>query len=934
LVNHLLYASNANTIVKRDFAGTSPAGDKLYRNEGVPRGGKHPVFKDVSGAAGIRENGYGLGVVVSDFNNDGWPDIYVANDYIANDLLWLNNHDGTFQNRIATATKHQSYSSMGVDAADINNDGLPDVATLDMMPEDNARKKMMYSFMRYDRYEVERRMGYEPSFMRNMLQLNNGTRKASAAREPFFSEIGQLAGLHETDWSWSVLMADFDNDGWRDVHITNGMGKDMLNIDYVLFRHDVAARGQFTSAGERDRFTARKLAEFGNVALKNYLFRNNGDLSFSNVSDGSGVAIPSISNGCAYADLDNDGDLDLLVNNINQEAFVLRNEARETGPGKAGHYLSLQLQGNAPNRSGFGAKVRVYTGDRVQFAEQNPVRGYVSTVDKRLHFGLGNAARVDSIVVQWSDNKWQTLRNVPADQVVSLQQREATQPVRPASPDERPLFAEVTNDRRIAFKHEEAFFDDYSFQHLLPQKYSQLGPFLAEGDVNADGLTDFFVGGAYNQSGSFFLQQPNGSFAPRKLTTGAKDEEDLGSLLFDADGDKDLDLFVNSGGYEYDAGSPYYRPRLYKNDGKGHFSLDTTAVPATINTSAQCVTGADYDGDGDTDLFVGGRISPSQYPVAPRSYLLQNNAGRFRDVTAEACPPLAAPGMVTAAVWTDFAGDKAPDLAIAGEWMPLRFFENKGGRLAETTASTGPAHTQGQWRSLAAADIDGDGDADLVAGNLGLNNKYKATPEQPIKLFAKDLDGSGSIDPVMAYHMPGPDGRRQLYPAIGRDQFAAQVPAIKKRYLLHSNYSQANIDAIFSPQDKAGMVELTCEETRTVWLENTGTGKFTLHVLPTAAQLAPVNAIVCTDVNGDGRPDLLLAGNEYQTEVMTGRYDASYGLLLTGDGKGNFTPVAPAASGLVVDGDVKDLKVITTAKGERIVLVAINNDHLKAFRIR
>ncbi|MBD0254453.1 MAG: VCBS repeat-containing protein [Cytophagales bacterium] len=931
LLNHLLYAANANTITKRDDAGPSPAADKLYRNDGPPKGKGHPVFREVSGAAGIRENGYGLGVVVSDVNNDNWPDLYVANDYIANDLLWLNNGDGTFRNGIATAVKHQSYSSMGVDAADINNDGRPDIATLDMLPASNERKKMMYSFLRYDRYEVERRMGYEPTFMRNMLQLNHGTRSAAGkAGEPFFSEIGQLAGVHETDWSWSVLMADFDNDGWRDVHITNGMGRDFLNSDYILYR-DNLAREYSTNIPERNRAVVQKLAEYGEVPLKNYLFRNNGNLTFSDLSAAAGLDVPAISNGCAYADLDNDGDLDLAVNNINGAASLFRNEVREAGKGNAARYLTLRLAGDAPNVAGFGAKVTVYAGGNRQSAEQSPVRGYVSTVDQRLHFGVGRAARVDSLTVTWPDDRQQTLRDLPADQVVTLRQKEATGKATARPPAALPLFAEGSAGRKIAFRHQEEFFDDYSFQRLLPQKYSQLGPFLAEGDVNGDGRTDFFVGGAYGQSGRFFVAQPDGTFRAKDLSTGEKDEEDLGCLLFDADGDRDLDLFVNSGGYEYDAGSPYYRPRLYRNDGKGGFSQDPAALPAAINTSAQSVAGADYDGDGDTDLFIGGRVSPSQYPVAPRSYLLQNNGGTFRDVTESVCPALAAPGMVTAALWTDWDGDKKPDLVLAGEWMPVRFFRNAGGTLQETTAATGLTHLQGQWRSLAAADLDRDGDPDLVAGNLGLNNRYQASPTQPIKLFAKDLDHNGSIDPIMAYYLPNGEGQRQLYPAIGRDQFALQVPGIKSKFPQHAGYSAVAVGQLFNENDRQGMLELTCEETRTVWLENKGNGRFALHPLPVEAQLAPVNAVVCTDADGDGFLDLLLAGNEYQAEVTAGRYDASYGLLLKGNGKGGFTPVGPAASGFIVDGDVKDLKLIDTGNGEPLVVAAVNDAPLKVF---
>ena len=496
------------------------------------------------------------------------------------------------------------------------------------------------------------------------------------------------------------------------------------------------------------------------------------------------------------------------------------------------------------------------------------------------------------------------------------------------------LFTDVTQEKNIDFKHAETFFYDYSFQRLLPQKYSQLGPFITSGDINGDGLTDFFAGGAYNQSGRFFIQQPDGHFLSKDLVTGQKGEEDLGCLLFDADGDKDLDLFINSGGYEFDAGSVHYLPRLYKNDGKGNFTLDAAALPRTIFTSAQCVTAADYDGDGDEDLFIGGRISPNQYPLPPHSYILQNNNGQFTDVTETVCKALTEPGMVTAAVWTDFNNDKKPDLVITGEWMPIRFFENVNGTLKEVTDNTGLQHMNGQWRSLQAVDLDHDGDMDFVAGNLGLNNTYHASPKEPIKLFAKDLDGNGTVDPIMCYYMVNQQGQRRLYPAVSRDMLTMQVPALKNDYLQYSSYADVDAGKLFSKESKDGMLELTCDETRSVWLENTGQGKFTSHALPAAAQLSPVNAIICTDVNGDGHTDIVIAGNEYQAAIMTGRYDASYGLLLEGDGKGNFRDVAPVRSGLILDGDVKDMQLITTGNGERLILVAVNDEKLRVVKVK
>jgi enediyne biosynthesis protein E4 len=537
-------------------------------------------------------------------------------------------------------------------------------------------------------------------------------------------------------------------------------------------------------------------------------------------------------------------------------------------------------------------------------------------------------------VVTWPNDKEQVLHNIQSNKFVVVKQKDAVreriQPVQPSFE----FFTDISSENGIDFKHRDSIFYDYNYQSLLPQKFSQLGPFIADGDVNGDGLTDFFVGGAFFQSGRIYTQHTNGLFTSAELVLGKKIEEDLGNLFFDADGDKDLDLFINSGSTEYPIGSSYYRPRLFKNDGKGAFSLDASALPKSIFTSAQAVAGADYDGDGDVDLFIGGRILPTRYPISPLSYILQNNGtGSFTDVTGEVCAALQEPGMITAAVWTDFNGDKKPDLIIAGEWTKIRFFKNNGNKLEEVTDATGLQSMSGQWRSLGVTDLDNDGDVDIVAGNLGLNNRYKASPKEPIKLFAKDLDDNGSIDPLIAYYITNQKGERHLYPAIDRNQFAGQVPSIKKKYEQHAAYSKEKMEDIIKGEEE-DMLELICEETRTCWLENKGNGKFEMHALPTEAQLSPVNSILCTDVDGDRKLDIILAGNEYQAEVMTGMYDASYGLLLKGDGKGTFKAISPLQSGLIIDGDVKDMKIINTASKQRLLLVAVNNDKMKVFRLK
>jgi enediyne biosynthesis protein E4 len=930
LTNYLLSAKNANAIYPRDRSGFSPANDKLYRNDGDSAHAGHPVYKDVTLQAGIKEDGYGLGVVAGDFNGDGWPDIYVANDFVSNDELWLNNHNGTFTNTIAQSMRHQGYSSMGADAADINNDALPDIVTLDMLPEFNERKKTSFSFMNHDRYEHERAMGYEPEFMRNMLQLNNGNLKHGDTTVPFFSEIGQLAGIQATDWSWSVLLADFNNDGWKDMHITNGIGRDFINADFLEFSSNIL--NSSLTRKEQEDAIRKKLADLKHINLSNYLFMNNQDLTFTDLSEQGGISEPSMSNGAAYADLDNDGDLDLVVNNINKEAFVFINNTVQKGRPSATHYLSLSLEGDSLNRAGLGAKVFVYDHAGVQMQEENPVRGYFSSVDRQLIFGLGANKQVDSLVVIWPDEKRQLIKDFQADTTMVLSCRNATRESPAPAISPKPVFTDISSSMGLTYKHRENVFDDYTIQRLLPQRYSQLGPFLATGDVDHNGLTDFFIGGGINFSGKVFLQQAGSAFTSKNLTDSIKYFEDMACILFDADQDGDLDLLVTSGDIQYEENSVYYKPRLYINDGKGNFSLQPNAIPDGVRTIAGCVSAGDLDGDGDLDLFIGGRVS-RKYPSSPRSFVLRNDKGIFTDVTAAVCPALEHPGMVTSAVWTDYDNDKQTDLVIAGEWMPLRFFKNNHGRLVEASASTGLTQTNGMWRSLIATDIDNDGDIDLVAGNLGLNCEYKASPETPMHLYATDLDGNGSPDPVFFYYIKGMDGKRNSHPGISRSQFAEQAPFIKKRFLRYKDYAQAGYEDIFKGKDKKDILELFCEETRSCYFENTGNGHFIKHPLPVQAQFSPVNAIICDDLDHDGYKDLLLAGNEYQTDVMTGRYDASYGCFLRGRADKTFVSVPPVESGFILNGDVKDLSLIRLSNGGKIVLAAINNDSLRGFRV-
>ncbi|MES2649361.1 MAG: VCBS repeat-containing protein [Bacteroidota bacterium] len=896
-----------NERTKRDSLG----GHKFFRND-------NNHYTDVSEQANIFGSviGFGLGVTVGDVNNDGWQDIYVSNDFFERDYLYINNQNGTFKEDLENQMMSISNASMGADMADINNDAHPDIFVTEMLPEDDASIKTKTTYQNWDKYQLDLRYDYYHQFTRNMLQLNNGNNS--------FSEIGRLAGVSATDWSWGALITDLNNDGLKDIFVANGIYQDLTNEDYVQYISNEDFYRKVVS-GTADYKTMIDLIP--SHAIPNYAFSNNGDLTFTNKAKEWGLDEPGFSNGSAYGDLDNDGDLDLVVNNVNMPCFVYQNQSVQQHP--ENKFLKVSLQGEGNNKFAIGTKVTVHYNNTIAYQEQMPMRGFESTVDHRLNFGLGKTTTIDSVVVVWNDGKRTVLNDVKPNQQLIVKQSEAVTAYQlPVSGNQqpatgKPVFTNSLSTFGLDFQHRENAFVDFDRDRLIFQMLSTQGPRMAKADVNGDGLDDLYICGAKDQPGALYLQTSGEKFIISNealLQTDAA-SEDTDALFFDADGDSDKDLYVCSGGSEFSPNSTSLVDRLYLNNGKGSFTKSPQVLPSFIFESTSCVKAADYDLDGDMDLFVGVRLTPFSYGKPCKGYVLNNNGkGIFTDATERVAPALATAGMVTDAAWFDYDRDGRPDLVMAGEYMPIRIFHNENNTLKETTNTAGLGKTNGWWNRILIADVNNDGFPDLIGANHGLNSRFRASETKPVCMYAGDFAANGSFQQIVTCY-----NGDSAYPMLLRHDLVAVLPYLKKKYLRYEHYKEQTINDIFTKEQLDKAIRLDAFQMQSTVFINNKKGGFEIRPLPMQAQLSVMYGMLAKDVDNDGNIDLLMGGNFYQSKPEVGIYDASYGLLLKGDGKGNFKALTPQQSGISIKGAIRDMLPLNIGK-RNVILVAKNNE--------
>ena len=906
--------NNRNETRVRNQKSNNDTRDRFYRNNG------DNTFTEISEEAGIVNEGYSLGLAVNDINNDGWPDIYVANDFISNDLIYINNQQGAFEEKGGAYLRHTSQNGMGVDIADVNRDGLMDITVVDMLPRSNRRRKLMMAPLNYDLYEYRQELGYLPQHVKNTLQMNQGQDGLGNVQ---FSEVGALAGMYSTDWSWAPLWADFDNSGTLDLFVTNGYYKDLTDLD---FSNGLKENLKFGSEAYSHAYQLETMAQLRPIKAANFLYKNQGGMVLQDASHSSGVAEPSFSHGAAFADLDDDGDVELVVNNLGHEAFLYQNNTLPLSTDEVPHnYLKVRLEGPGKNTNAIGTRVSLFFDSIQQTHYHSPVRGYLSSMGQRIHFGLGTVSRVDSVTIHWPDGTYQRVENVAVNQELMIAYRPSHPPKKlPQKPQY--AFTEVADTLGLCYHHTENRFADFKDDPLLLKMYSREGPALAVGDINSDGKEDIVIGGASGQPAILFTQQA-GRFTRQSVWKEDSAYEDLGILLFDADNDNDSDAYVVSGGTEHPAQSRWYEDRLYINTGSGF--VRSPYLPK-VTSSGGPVRGADFDRDGDIDLLVGGKVSPGRYPEPPATQLLVNEGGTFTD---RAPSFLRQVGMISDALWTDFNGDHWPDLIVVGEWMPLTFFVNEQGRLKPYTNQTSLENTGGWWNSLTAGDYDNDGDIDYVAGNFGLNSYIAASPEQPVRLYAGDVNEDGEIDPILSYYAEDDEGNRQEFPIHPRDALIDQVLGYKKRFQDYRSFAGAGFSDVLKPHDKKNTTELKASVLTSSFVENRGDGTFAIRPLPLMCQVAPVYGMLTQDFDGDGNLDIVLTGNQYSAEPVFGNYDASNGLYLRGNGKGDFTPLPTMQSGLFLNGDQKSIVNIFIDATPTLVAGA-NSGPLKAYRYR